>query len=793
MIEKIFNSLASYWTTLLLFVVYAILMAAATILEKFYGTPVAKGIIYYSPLFFIIQLLLCAAFVYTSIRKQLFTVKKWHYSLLHGAFIVILAGAGVTHFWGKEGIIHLREGEKCDFFWLKEGNMQAELPFELELQDFKLIRYPGSLSPSSYESYLKIYTTHGVHETKVYMNNVLDIEGYRFFQASYDEDERGSVLSVSYDSMGRNITYFGYICLFIGLAGCIFSSNSRFMSARRRLSRLTVSAMVAAIMSLGVSMTCNANDIPQHHLDAFGRLTMQSANGRMIPVNTFAEELLKKFDIHNCLSISSEQLLLEIITDAPKWANTPIIPIENKDIKHKYGWIRDRISYRDVFSEEGKYILADDIAFIHHKLPEQRNNYDKDMIKLDERINIVHQLFNFQLLRIFPSPDGKANNLWLAAGDDLSIVDPITSATIRSMFDNYRTSVQIGLDKKEWSEADKALEIIDKYQKTYGSHLINEKKIKAEIIYNKYNFLDICKKIDLIAGGLLLIFTFYTWFYPNNFFLRRVKRLLVFCIGTGLLIHSCALILRWYISGYAPWSNSYETMVSIAWVSAMGGILFSKRDSMTCALATLLGGIALFVSELNWMDPQITPLVPVLKSPWLMFHVAALMASYGLLGICCLIGMINLILTKFSVKYEIINIQIKRLTLINEMLLIIGLIFMVIGIFLGAVWANESWGRYWGWDPKETWALISMIVYSFILHIHWFYPTTDSKRFNLLSQLGFLSVLMTYFGVNYFLNGMHSYGNTSGLSSVDIGIFIAVILFFTIPGIIAYYPSQKPV
>lgn len=793
MIEKIFNSLASYRTTLLLFVVYAILMATATILEKFYGTPVAKGIIYYSPLFFIIQLLLCAAFVCTSIRKRLFTVKKWHYSLLHGAFIIILAGAGVTHFWGKEGIIHLREGEKCDFFWLKEGNMQAELPFELELQDFKLIRYPGSLSPSSYESYLKIYTTHGVHETKVYMNNVLDIEGYRFFQASYDEDERGSVLSVSYDSMGRNITYLGYICLFIGLARCMFSSNSRFMSARKRLSRLTVSAMVAAIMSLGVSMTCNANDIPQHHLDAFGRLTMQSANGRMIPVNTFAEELFKKLDIHDCLSVSSEQWLLEVITDAPKWANIPLIPIENINIEDKYGWRRDRISYRDVFSEEGKYILADDIAFIHHKSPEQRDNYDKDMIKLDERINILHQLFNLQLLRIFPSPEGKANNLWLAAGDDLSIVDPITSATIRSMFDNYRTSVQMGLDKKGWSEADKALEIIDKYQKTHGSHLINEKKIKAEIIYNKYNFLDICKKIDLIAGGLLLIFTFYAWFYPNSFFLRRVKRLLVFCIGTGLLIHSCALILRWYISGYAPWSNSYETMVSIAWVSAMGGILFSKRDSMTCALATLLGGIALFVSELNWMDPQITPLVPVLKSPWLMFHVAALMASYGLLGICCLIGTINLILTKFSVKYEIISIQIKRLTLINEMLLIIGLIFMVIGIFLGAVWANESWGRYWGWDPKETWALISMIVYSFILHIHWFYPTTNSKRFNLLSQLGFLSVLMTYFGVNYFLNGMHSYGNTSSLSSVDIRIFIAVILFFTIPGIIAYYPSQKTV
>lgn len=791
MIEKIFNSLASYRTTLLLFVVYAILMAAATILEKFYGTPVAKGIIYYSPLFFIIQLLLCAAFICTSIRKQLFTVKKWHYLLLHGAFIIILAGAGVTHFWGKEGIIHLREGEKCDFFWLKEGNMQAELPFELELQDFKLIRYPGSLSPSSYESYLKIYTTHGMHEAKVYMNNVLDIEGYRFFQASYDEDERGSVLSVSYDSMGRNITYSGYICLFIGLAGGMFSSNSRFMSARRRLNRLNASVMIAAIMSFGFSMTCNANDIPQHHLDAFGRLAMQSANGRMIPVNTFAEELFKKLDIHDCLSVSSEQWLLEVITDAPKWANIPLIPIENINIKDKYGWRRDRISYRDVFSEEGKYILADDIAFIHHKSPEQRDNYDKDMIKLDERINILHQLFNFQLLRIFPSPEGKANNLWLAAGDDLSILDSITSDTIRLMFDNYRTSVQMGLDKKKWAEADKALVTIDKYQKTYGSHLIDERKIKAEIIYNKYDFLGISKIIYFIAGGILMILSIYSCFNPDSCFWGKVKVFLILCMSIGVFIHSCALVLRTYISGYAPWSNSYETMVSLALIAVIGGLLFSRRDSMTCALASLFGGVALFVSELNWMDPQITPLVPVLKSPWLMFHVAALMASYGLLGISCLIGTVNLILSRFSIRYKIITIQIKRLTLINEMLLIIGLVLMATGIFLGAIWANESWGRYWGWDPKETWALISMIVYTFILHSHWFYPKDDSILFNLLSQWGFLSVLMTYFGVNLFLSGMHSYGNTSGLSNIDPAIFIPLVIFFTIPFICAYYPKHK--
>lgn len=792
MIEKLLHSLASYRTTLFLLVIYAILMGVATVMEKFYGTPVAKGLVYYSPLFFIIQLLLCAAFVCTSIRKRLFTMKKWYYSLLHGAFIIILAGAGVTHFWGKEGIIHLREGERIHSFRLKDSNMQAELPFELELQDFELVRYPGSLSPSSYESFLKIYTAEGIHEVKVYMNNVLDIEGYRFFQASYDEDEHGSILSVSYDSMGRSITYFGYFCLFVGLAGSIFSSNSRFMNARRRLAGLKASVMLVVMMSLGSGMNCNAGNIPQHHLDTFGRLSMQSAAGRMIPVNTFAEELLKKFEMQDLLSISSEQWLIEVIADAPEWANAPIIPVDNKSIKKKYGWVEDRISYRDAFSEDGKYILADEIFYIYHKSPEQRNNYDKDLIKLDERINIMHQLFNFQLLRIFPSPGGEANNLWLAAGDNLGIVDRMTSDSIRTMFDTYRKGVQKGLEKGIWADADKALETIGQYQTRHGAHLIDGNKIRAEIIFNKYDFLGICKKIYLIAGALLLLLTFYFWFHSNSVTLEKVRKIPVFCLGAGLLIHSCTLALRCYISGYAPWSNSYETMVSIAWVAVMGGLLFVKRDSMTCALAALLGGIALFVSELNWMDPQITPLVPVLKSPWLMFHVAALMASYGLLGISCLIGALNLILSGFCLRCKIVSTQIKRLTLINEMLLIIGLVFMVIGIFLGAIWANESWGRYWGWDPKETWALISMVVYTFILHIHWFYPKDDGKLFNLLSQWGFLSILMTYFGVNYFLSGMHSYGNASGLSDVSLAFLIPFILFFILPPVWAYWSGRNP-
>lgn len=783
---KVIQILASYRTTLFLLATYALLMAAATIIEKQYGTPVAKGIVYYSPLFFLIQILLCAAFVCTSMRRSLFTADKWHYSLLHGAFIVILAGAGVTHLWGREGIIHLREGEKTRLFRLKGSEAHAELPFELELRKFNLIRYPGSLSPSSYESYLTIHTPEGAHEVKICMNHIQDMDGYRLFQASYDEDERGSILSVSDDSTGRSITYIGYLLLFIGLAGSIFAPKSRLMSARRRLNKLTGTILPAVILCFGSSLDCHAGNMPQDHLREFGRLPMQSVSGRIIPINTFAEELLQKTGMQDQLSIPAEQWLLEMMTFAPKWANIPIVAVENKSIRHKYGWEKERISYRDAFTGEGKYLLADEIAAIYHKSPEKRNQLDKDLIKLDERINIIHQLFNFQLLRIFPLPDGMSNNHWAAAGDDLGMIAKEAAAQIGQMVADYRQAVRNASESGSWEEADRALQTISRYQKTHAAHLINDLKLKAEVSYNRYNLSNSCKKIYLISGGLLLLLTFYFWFRPENRAGKKGRNVLIACVACGFLAHSYTIILRWYISGYAPWSNSYETMVTMAWVAVAGGLLFARRDSMTCALATLFGGIALFVSELNWMDPQITPLAPVLKSPWLMFHVATLMAAYGFFGICCFIGGVNLLLSGCSKRYEKIAMQIKRLTLINEILMIIGMALMGIGIFLGAVWANESWGRYWGWDPKETWALISFVLYALVLHAHWFYPTADHKRFNLLAQLSFLSVLMTYFGVNYLLSGMHSYGNTSGLTDVSMAIWLPAILFFTIPAVTAY-------
>jgi len=339
---------------------------------------------------------------------------------------------------------------------------------------------------------------------------------------------------------------------------------------------------------------------------------------------------------------------------------------------------------------------------------------------------------------------------------------------VTRIFDWYLSDVQEALTSKDWSKPNEVLDMITSYQTAKNNiPAFDQKIINLELRYNKLEIFRWCKIGYLSLGGLLLLFSFLS-------FLKIKPRygFIVKLLGVAVLVvfhfHMLGMGMRWKIGGYAPWSNSYETMVFMAWVTVLAGLLFVRRSPVTFALSTLFAGIILFVSALNWMDPQINPLVPVLKSPWLMFHVAILMAAYGFFGISFLIGFVNLSMMALIQKEKLTTYvdSIRELSIINELSLNIGLILMTIGTFMGAVWANESWGRYWGWDPKETWALITMIVYVLVTHLHLLHKWYDLWLFNLCSIIAFVSVLMTYFGVNYFLSGMHSYGQNSQLSGV---------------------------
>ncbi len=795
--------LSSYLTTIILLIIYAITMALATIVEKYQGTPVAKALIYYSPLFFLIHILMILNLVFTSMRFKLFHRNKWSYLIVHFSFVVILLGAFITFTFGKEGIVHIRQGEISSTLLIQEGDTYAseELPFKIELKEFILTRYPGSQSPSSFESILKIHFKDGnIQDERVFMNNTLDLEGYRFFQASYDPDEKGTILSVNQDWLGRTITYLGYVLLFCGLIACLFDKSSRFQKLYRAVREINLTTVIVAVLMLGVTQAQASSPveaisvIPIEQAEAFGHLAMQTHSGRMVPINTFSSEVLRKITKkQHFKGLNSDQFLLSLLTMPEKWVSIPIIKIDNNELKQKLGLVGEDFSYLHFFSKkDGKYILASDIQHVYHKSPDMRTKLDKELIKLDEKINTLHQLFNKKLVKIYPLK-GDSNDSWFAIGDEFAYKQKEFTNTISLLSDAYLQSVLKAMQTSDWSAVETNLNAIREYQKVNSGIVVNNHKLKAEVLYNKLDLLNWVKKGYLISGALALLLAFISIFGSGNIKTGLFYKVLISIIVLLFALHTSSIGMRGYISGYAPWSNSYETMVYIAWATVLGGLLFARKNCTAFAIATIFAGIVLFVSSLNWMDPQISPLVPVLKSPWLMFHVAVIVAAYGFFGISSMLSFTNLLLITISSakNKKLLERKVKELTIINEMQLIIGLVLMTIGTFLGAIWANESWGRYWGWDPKETWALITMIVYAIVLHMRLIKRWKDNIwLFNMSGVLAFLSVIMTYFGVNYLLSGMHSYGNSDVSASfvTYLSVTLAIIILL---GLLSFKKGHK--
>ncbi|MDR1602332.1 MAG: cytochrome c biogenesis protein CcsA [Tannerella sp.] len=788
--EQLKSIFSSYVTMIILLALFASGLAAATFIEKVYGTALAKVAIYYSPLFFFIQVLLVVNYVTVVITHGLWRLKKWGFLIFHFSFIVILSGALISHFFSKEGILHLREGEISDRMRIhtNRGESVHILPFQVELVKFTLKHYPGSTSPSSYESELLVHVDGTTQKALVYMNNTLDMKGYRFFQASFDSDERGTVLSVNKDAAGRNVTYAGYLLLFVGGILCLTGKNGR-IGTLFKLLRKSKAAVIALLLGVAVwgqaqtkmppsaaaaALNC---EIDAAHAERFGALPVRSVSGRVIPVNTFSSEILRKLYKKTRIGkLDSDRFLLSVFAMPEMWSYVPFIAYSNDEMTTTFGLTEKYCAYAEVFDEDGSYKLQEMLDAAYQKMPAKRNAFDKEIIKLDEKINIFHQLINYQLINIFPDATDSMQR-WYAPGDDLSVFSGQDSLFVSRIFFSYVSEIRDALTSGKWAKADDLLEMISTYQhKRSRDAELGGRKIALELKYNKLAPFQWCRAGYLSLGGLMLVFSFILLFRDKRE-IRTVVRILGVIVLPVFLLHMFGMGMRWQIGGYAPWSNSYETMVYVAWAVVFAGMLFSKRSPVTFALATLFAGVILFVSSLNWMDPQINPLPPVLKSPWLMFHVAVLMAAYGFFGIGFLIGLTDLVMMSVIRKKEVERHarSLKELSVINELSLWIGLILMATGTFMGAVWANESWGRYWGWDPKETWALITIVVYVMVTHLHLLKKQYNLWLFNLCSVVAFSSVLMTYFGVNYFLSGLHSYGENEHIKGIFVYLYAAAI------------------
>ncbi len=706
----------------------------------------------------------------------------------------------------KELIVYGTTGEIGEPFSTHLGDVQIsvtygskliQVPFSIALKDFQLERYPGSNSPSSYASQVVLKDGAMEKPFRIFMNNILKYQGYRFFQSSYDTDEHGTILSVNHDRAGTSVTYFGYLIMAIGMILTLFTKNSRFKTLLRSSAKLREERKkFFAILLFGLffSITANAQSTPQNigQLDKkqvaeFSTLVTQSRQGRLEPVSTIASEIVRKVAKKTSWQgMSPTEVFLDMLANPDKWKNVPFIKVGNSDLRKIIGTSDKYVSFNSLINtrETGGYKLSSLVSAAYTKKSNQRNKFDKEVLNVDERVNILMNVFSGDFLTIFPVP-GDANHKWISINESNQL-NSNDAAFVRNTLQSYLSSIS----RHDWATASQLLTMLKSNQQKNGAKVYPSKaKISLEVLYNNLNIFGKLAKIFMFTGLILLFLQLAMLFNPA-IKLNIVKKFAFFFILLLFIAETAGLGIRWYISDHAPWSNGYESMIFISWATCLGGLIFGKRSEITLSLTTVLAGLTLMVAGMSWMSPEITNLVPVLKSYWLIVHVAVITASYGFLGISALLGFLNLILMILRNKKNRlrVNFTIRELVNITQIAMLIGLLMITIGAFLGGVWANESWGRYWGWDPKETWALVTVLVYTFIGHMHKIPGFRGNFAVSTASVLGISSVLMTYFGVNYYLSGLHSYAQGEP-APIPTGVYIAVTVVFVV--IVGAFISEK--
>lgn len=727
-------------------------------------------------------------------------------------------------------------------------------PFAIKLDDFVMETYPGSSSPSAYESHVKIIDQGKQTPYKIYMNNVLNYEGYRFFQSSFSPDRMGTVLSVNHDFWGTLISYIGYAFLFGGMFVMFFWKGTHFWKLNKMLKDIN-KKRAAAILLLFLSFGFNAQKIETHgntdgsreqahvegdghthnaapkadlgdqsiqqnsiatpftkmkmispdeiiarnkiskeHADKFGYLLVQNFEGRIVPMNTQALDVLRKLYKKDAFRgtdgnyLTANQWFLSVNTDTPSWTMVPLIKIDSKGGKELLEKTKaDEDGYTSLMNlfpadKNGNltYILDEDYNTAFRKKASLQTEYDKQVIKVNERVQIFNEFFSGQFMRIVPVKNDP-NHTWHSWLDQKMEPDMESQQVMGPYFAEALQAQKSG----SWSKADAELAKLSTYQQKWGKSVVpSQTKVNLEVFMNEVNLNFKLLIFYTIIGGLLLILGFVELFKPKKL-LNKIIKIIIYIGVVGYFFHFLGLVARWFISGHAPWSNGYEAIIFISWIGISAGLMFyfgfgKPKLAQKAILATgrlvsngntsnaLIPAAGFMVAVImmgfahggSALDPQITPLVPVLKSYWLIVHVAIITSSYGFFGLSMIIAVISLVFYIISDKnaFKIHNDStLKELAIVSEMSLTIGLFALTVGNFLGGIWANESWGRYWSWDPKETWAFISIMVYAFVLHMRLVPGLRSRWAFHVATMFAFCSMVMTYFGVNYYLSGLHSY------------------------------------
>lgn len=753
-----------------------IVMGIGTFVEKYQGTETAFGLIYGSWWFAALWAIAAVGSLWGLIKSKLYL--NLSLFLLHISFILILLGALCTRISSIQAYAVLNKGKEISVIETDSKEM-LQLPFSLKLDSFYISYYEGTNSPSDYISLLSIKDSKGTIQTQVSMNKIIVHQGFRLYQSSYEDNKTTSILSVNYDPWGIPITYSGYALFAIAMLWFLLGRNKHFWQL---LSHPVLKKSVGLMLFFALAFTSGlkANNqaikdiiVPKQQAQEFGKLLMLY-NGRICPVASFAKDFSLKLTGKSSIgNINSEQILCGFLFFPEKWQQAAIFEVKNPELKKLLNAETHNAAYNDFFDTHFQYKLAryDSLAPLGNK-----SALAKEIEKLNDKVQLVNMLHSGFLLKLFPAKIGH-EIMWFSPIQSYPTLIPEADARfMRAILTNYYQSLQ----QKKYTESDKIIAEIRSFQLQHaGKSLPSSTKQQAELLFLKLDSTALLFKINLTLGFLSLII-----FFVLKDRKKKYIDTLTDVATTGIFIfHSATIALRSYIGGRIPFSNGFETMLIIAWFAMLLSILLGRKIRILKPFGLLISGFALLVAHLGMSNPGITPLVPVLSSPLLSIHVSIIMIAYTLLAFVALNSLISIIQIIFSKKnkfYET-EITLEQNKLYSLICIYPALFFLGCGIFIGAVWANVSWGRYWAWDPKEVWALITFLVYSLSLHEKNWSFLQNAFNFHVFGFLSFSSVLMTYFGVNYFLGGMHSYageGQSIGLCWSIVSLSLSLLLIF---------------
>ena len=714
-----------------LYTLLVVCMGFSTIVEKFFGKDYVSEVIYDSWWFAALWALTAIVSMLYLIRKKVY--RRFTVMMLHTSFIVILIGAMTTHVTSREGTLHLRKGEVVAAFTDNEG-VACALPFDICLKDFKIIHYPGTDAVMDYKAHIIVDSNGTEEEACISMNNIGKVSGYRLYQSSYDADGQGTVLLVAFDPYGIAITYTGYLLL---LAGLILTMCSKHSRIRQLLRIATRSALTMLVLCLCCGQAKANEAVDKEIADEMGQVAVLY-NGRICPLNTAATDFVTKLcGKSTWQGMSANEIFLNWTIFYTEWEKRTIIKVKDREVQKILGIDGKWACVRDFYTSQNEYKLKDKISDV--SLSESTR---KAIREADEKIQVVTMFYNSELLRIFPLSNHGVIE-WHKPGST-ELPQDVGEAEFQ-FINHIMDHLVMSILAQDVARAKSIIAKIRVYQKEKAQDILPSGALmQAEIINNRL----------LSATWSVFVCLIFSLLFCVMFFSRRPERRVGICHTVFVLlltIYITLLIaLRWWISGHVPMSNGFETMLFMAWISMLLTLTLTRHFPVMKAFGPVVSSFCLLVAMLASGNPQITQLMPVLQSPLLTFHVVFVMLAYAILAIITLIAIQCLALRLRTSEME-------RMTALSQFLLYPAVAFLAIGIFIGAVWANVSWGTYWSWDPKETWALITLMVYAIPLHQSSLWQSRKPRSYHWFVLLSFLTVLMTYFGVNYFLSGMHSY------------------------------------